>query len=157
MRTITVALLLALALSPSIGAQPTEASQAIRDQMSAFQKAWNAHDAASLSAIFESDADQIMASGPRTRGRTAIEAWWRDQFAHTNEKARISIAVMSLRLLRPDVAILNTSADVTQGGSSPSESNTGTDRGTLVLTRQNGRWLIAALRVFANEGVAKQP
>src|SRR5436305_561058 len=80
---------------------------------SAFQTAWNAHDAVAVSALFTPDADQLMGDGPVTQGKNAVQQWWRDRFAAMPKGTSIVLTVRSVRVITPDVALLNVLAKVT--------------------------------------------
>ncbi len=158
MRAIAVAaiVLISGSLSPVRGQAP-DAAQALRSRVEAFQTAWNAYDASAVAAFFADEADQIMEAGPTIRGHQAIQQWWRDRFASIERGRKIALGVSSIRLITADVALVNTTAKGTggrnaQGQEVPPEN----DRGTWVLIRQGGQWLITALRVQpAEEGAAR--
>lgn len=47
-----------------------------------FACAWNAHDAASVAALFETDATFIFIDGRQFIGRSAIEQFYQETFSH---------------------------------------------------------------------------
>ncbi len=146
-----IALLAAVLITSSLNAaqaQTPDVSQALRARVEAFEAAWNAHDASAVVALFSEDADQIMGAGPTTRGRQALQQWWRDRFANMAQGRRIALSVSSLRLIAPDVALINTAAESTGGRNAQGQDlPPSNDRGTWVLLRSGGQWLITALRV----------
>src|SRR5438094_8228500 len=101
-----LSLVLAL-VSPALPAQTPDLSQALKERVSAFQTAWNAHDAVAVSALFTADADQLMGDGPVTQGTNALQQWWRDRFAAMPKGTSIVFTVRSVRVITPDVAPLN--------------------------------------------------
>ena len=62
-------------------------------------------------------------------------------FAATPASTRITLSVTSIRQLSQDVAIAETFAKFNEGAVRE-------NRGTSVLVRQGGRWLVTALRVY---------
>ena len=137
----------------AVRAQPADVSSALRNRVEAFQAAWNSHDAAGVAAFFTDDADQIMGDGATTSG-PALRQWWQQGFATMEPTRKITITVSSLRLLGPDVGLINTVG--TSGGrdAQNKELVTSKDRGTWVVVRKQGQWLLAALRVYPAERVS---
>jgi uncharacterized protein (TIGR02246 family) len=76
-----------------------------------------------------------------SRGRAAIRDAAQEQLATWPATRQFTLVVTGVRMLTPNVAIVETTATFSEG--SP-QSN----RGTLVMVRQRGKWLIAALRVY---------
>src|SRR5438477_11548373 len=97
MRIFAVLVLVFVVGSSHAGAQAPPLSQSLKERVAAFQAAWNAHDAAAVSAFFAPDADQIMEDGPTTQGRAALQQWWRDRFATMPKGTSISLSVRAVR------------------------------------------------------------
>jgi len=151
MRAIALAPAVFVSLSSVIvHAQTAEVSHALRNRVEAFQTAWNAHDAAGVAAFFTDDADQVMGDGAAVSG-PAIQRWWQESFATMEPARRITLTVSSVRLLSPDVALINTVAET--GGRDAQDKGllTSKDRGTWVVVQKRGQWLMAALRVYPAE------
>lgn len=155
MRAIALApaVVLASLSSVVVGAQTADVSHALRDRVEAFQTAWNSHDAAGVAASFTDDADQIMGDGAATSG-PALKRWWQETFATMEPARRITLTVSSLRLVSPDVALINTVAKSGGHDAQGKELATSTDRGTWVVVHKRGQWLMAALRVYAADRVS---
>jgi len=66
---------------------------------------------------------------------------WAADFATWPATRRFTLAVTGTRFLGQDVAIVETNAQFSEG---PVRST----RGTWVCVRQDGKWLITALRVY---------
>ena len=141
MRVLLGSLAVALLVAP-VRAQDRAADEtAIRNRVAALTNALNRRDAAAFAALFTADADVIVLEGARTQGRAAIQAAnAKAMAAAPNERA--TITPTEIRFIGPDIAIVNTDARFT-GGAAPLQ-----DRGTWVLHRESGVWLIAALRVM---------
>ena len=108
----------------------------IRAITSAYQATYNEHDASAYGALWAPDADAIILDNPHAVGRDAIlraqEAFWASAPA-----TRMSLTVNTVRFVSPDVAI----TDFTRQGEVQ-------NRGTWILHRRDGNWVIAALRVM---------
>jgi uncharacterized protein (TIGR02246 family) len=152
MRVAPAIAVVVLMTSPCVVYSQVQApDRVLRDMVESFQTAWNAHDAASVVAMYTDDADQVMHDGPTTVGRQALHQWWAARFAAMEPGCKITLSVTAVRLVTPDVAVINvvaTTAGCDAQGQAPSAS---ADRGTWVVVRRGGRWLMAALRVCSAE------
>lgn len=92
---------------------------AVRAVVDAYGHAWNTHDAASVAAFFSEDADMVMGNGPRVNGRTAIQDWWGHYFGAIDEQRTGTFAVESIRLIAPDVALVNVTSRTAVDAASP--------------------------------------
>jgi uncharacterized protein (TIGR02246 family) len=140
-------------VAPSLAfAQASETDQ-IERFVKAYEQTWQSHDANQLANFFAADADMIIGIQPRAVGRAAIEASWDRYFSRLDDGRRLSISIESIRILDPDVALVN--VDTTTAGTH-SVSNEAlearTARGTWVVTRSGGDWTIAALRAHSPVG-----
>ncbi len=138
-----------LAAQPGMAQGSPQEEEAIRMQVEQFEEAWNIGDAYLLAAHFDSAGDQILPGHPVVRGRAELEEWWSEHYSRMAEGRKISLTVNSLRFLKPDVAIVNVSAEFT-GGHDPEgrEIPPGRDRATYVMIKTGDQWLLAALRVM---------
>ena len=133
--------LILLAVSQSL-ADPA-ASDSLEDFVSRYEETWQSHHAQRLAEFFAEDAD-IIGIQPRIVGRASIQMWWDRYFSRLDSGRVVSISVESIRILSPDVALLNVAT--TTGGfhsetSEPLESRKA--RGTWVVTRSRGAWTIS--------------
>ena len=93
----------------------------------------------------------IMGTDPIALGRKAIEGWWHDYFARQEPQRQVVIEVHAVRLIAPDVAVLNVTT-TTQGRSAQGEELRARNaRGTWVVVREDGAWGIAAMRGMPTE------
>lgn len=149
MKTVTTACLLALVAACSPASDPNEGAaaftpedeSAIREQHVAIAAAINNRDAAALARFYTDDADEVFFDRPRTVGPDAIREASVEAFATWPDNQRFTLTVTDIRPLAPDIAIVETLATFSEG---EMESN----RGTTVMVRQSGVWLIRALRVY---------
>lgn len=139
LRAATMLAMLIPALAPAQGSLAPDA--AIRAQTAAYAAAINKRDAAAVGALFTADGDVTVLDGPRTMGRGAITESTKKDLATWPAARKIGLMVTTVRTLTPDVVIVETTATFTEG---PIQTN----RGTSVMVRQDGKWLISALRVY---------
>lgn len=157
--TLALVTLGGLAAAPLkvLEAQTPVASDSLRARVEAYETLWNAHDPAAVAAFFTDDADMIMGNLPIVRGRPAIQDWWGKYFAAIEAERRGTFDVVSLRLITPEVALINVASQT--GGSDPEggELPTRLARGTWVLVREADGWFISALRGQPAEGDVRGP
>lgn len=148
---VVVAGVTILGSSGAVVAQATEDSAAVRALVVAYRTTWDRHDPSDLAGFFMEDADMIMGTDPIALGRKAIEGWWQDYFARQEPERHVVIDVHEVRLIAPDVAVVNvttkTGGRSTQGGDLRSRDA----RGTWVVVREEGGWAIAAMRGMPTE------
>jgi uncharacterized protein (TIGR02246 family) len=119
---------------------------AIRALVGELIETWNRGDIHAFSALFTEDADYVTGSGRLCHGRQAIV---RDLGAACRDGAQdaaVTITNTSIRLLRPDVAIVHCTWEMGAGrrGENPPAGRQGTM--IQVLTRTDGRWKVVALQ-----------
>ncbi len=141
MRVLMPALAIAVTATPSVAQNRAADEAAVRVRVTALEAAINQRDAAAYAALFAADGDLIVLDGAPVQGRAAIEASSTESWAATRDR-RATITPTSIRFVGPDIAIVNTLARFTVG------ATTTEDRGTWVLHREGGAWLITALRVL---------
>ena len=141
MRVLIPALAIAIAATPAAAQSRAADEAAIRTRVTALEAAINQRDAAAYAALFAADGDLIVLDGTPVQGREAIQASSAQNWAATPGR-RATITPTSIRFVGPDIAIVNTLARFTVG------ATTTEDRGTWVLHREGGAWLVTALRVL---------
>ena len=158
MKRFAPALLFALALSAAAHGQtvssPKNSAQdeaAIRAIIRGVEDAWNAHDGKAFAAPFAADADYVIVNGGYIRGRDAIEKGHVDLFSTLYKESHNVATIKSVRFLRPDVAVAHVEwkLEFKAGG----ETRKGHAMNTMVFTKENGKWSIAA---FQNTPVQAQ-
>jgi uncharacterized protein (TIGR02246 family) len=92
-------------------AQGTQAAESgIREHITAYAAAINQRDAAALAMLYTPDADEVIADGPRSIGRDAIRAAAKRDLPAWPPARRFTLEVTGVRMLTPDIAIVDTSA-----------------------------------------------
>lgn len=127
---------LLLAALGSCASTSGDATAEIRTIADTYQTAYNEHDSSAYGELRAADADAIILDIPQTLGRDAIlraqQAFW-----ESSPTTRMTLTVSAVRFLSPDVAIV----DFARHGEVE-------NRGTWIVVRQDGEWLIRALRVM---------
>jgi uncharacterized protein (TIGR02246 family) len=110
------------------------------DQLSAeLTEAWNAGDARAYGARFCPDATITNTDGTVDMGRDVFVRHAEEAFQGILAGTKLSLAVRKLRLVRPDVAVVD--LDLCISGVPGGEMRTSL---MLVLVQENDRWSITA-------------
>jgi uncharacterized protein (TIGR02246 family) len=114
---------------------------AIRANIAAFVRAYNAGDAEAVAALFTKEARIIDKDGNEEGGRAAIKRTFAEIFEESPHK-RLEVSVEALRFLGPDLAVeVGTTNEVSAPGEPPSR-----DRYTVLHVKRDGKWLMALAR-----------
>ena len=124
-------------------AEPSPDEQAIQQAAVKFLEAYHAHDAAALAGLFGPDARMEDVDGEVLEGRDAIKEAYAAQF-ESNPYGALSISMDSIRLITPDVAVEEGSADYYPDG----ETLTTRAGYLLVHLKKDGAWRIIAARTL---------
>lgn len=130
--------------NPGPAAQTSDNSSpdlgAIEEQSREFVTAFNAHDADKISKMWSEDGEYIDEYGNRFVGREQIKKTYSEFFAE-NADAKLQLAIDSLRLVSPTVAIEDGHAVA-----DPAEAAAGVSSYTAVHVKSDGKWLMASVR-----------
>jgi uncharacterized protein (TIGR02246 family) len=126
-------------MSDPIDSSDRAAIEAIVSQL---ESAWNAGDGQAFGAPFTPDADFVTIRAEHFRGRDAIASGHAGIFWTIYAGSVVRYTVESVRLLRPDVALLHVYSIL----NAPSGPLAGQhmSRFSAVLTRDAGGWQIAS-------------
>lgn len=129
-------------------AQTTQNSSAdetaLRQVVKQVEDGWNAHDGKAFAAPFAANADYVVVNGMQLKGREAIEKAHTGIFTTIYKDSHNVGTVKSIRFLRPDVAVVHIewNLEFRMGG----ETRKGHAINTMVLTKEGGKWSIAAFQ-----------
>lgn len=144
--SLALAALLACALHASAQTQTAGGDDAaIRENVRQMESGWNSKSGAAFAKPFAADADYVVINGMQIKGRDAIAESHQRIFDTFYKDSVISLSVKQARMLRADVAVVHVSGHLK---SAQGESDAVI---TLVMTKENGAWKIAA---FQNTSVA---
>lgn len=117
---------------------------AIRQIVQQLQDGWNAHDGKAFAAPFATDADYVVVNGMYGKGREEIERGHTGIFTTVYKDSRNVATFKRVRFLRPDVAVAHVEWNLEYKMNG--ETRKGHALSTLVLTREGGKWSIAAFQ-----------
>jgi len=120
-----------------------EDEQAIRKLIAEIEAGWNRHDAKAVSALATEDFDIVVPPGNYTGGRAENETGLQRSFSTVFKNARDTVTIDRIRFIRPDVALVDGTFEIT-GSEIPGPPPKGLQ--TLLLVREDGRWMVTALR-----------
>jgi uncharacterized protein (TIGR02246 family) len=145
----TVGLALLTTVTPAF-AQGTPADEAaIRKVTEQFSPAWAKADSKALAGVYTADADYVSSTGLVAKGHAEIEKAYAAQFAGAYKGTSLKAGVTNVRFLKPDIAIVNGTFEVAgMRGSDGREAPPRKGISTSVVVKQNGQWLITALRAW---------
>jgi uncharacterized protein (TIGR02246 family) len=115
--------------------------EAIRTNVAAFVRAYNAGDAKAVAALFTPDGQAEDKDGNISEGREAIEKTFKEIFSEAPQK-RLEVTVESIRFLGPDLAVETGSTKETPAPGETPEY----DRYTVVHVKRDGKWQMALAR-----------
>jgi len=119
-----------------------------RDVLERFRQAWDAADATAFGQLFTEDATYVVWSGDILRGRPEIEQTHRELFARG--ATTMCFSVVATRFVGNDTAVVLTAGGV-------GFDHVDYDKfQTLVMTRSNDDWKIAAFHNTAMSDTSKQ-
>lgn len=139
-----VAVMVAL---PKAAAVPGDEAAAVRHHVMQQAVAWNQHDAAAYAALFTSDCDVVNIVGWWWKSRAEMQQKLTRAFSTIFSHSHLSFSQVDVRFLTPTIAVAH--ARWSMHGEHMPPGIPAPDAGiqTLLLTRQDGHWLIA---VFQN-------
>ncbi|MFP5263910.1 MAG: SgcJ/EcaC family oxidoreductase [Blastocatellia bacterium] len=128
------------ALRPSDGRAEDEA--AIHKIVSRLEEAWGKGDGKAFAAPFAEDADYVVVNGMRIKGRDMIAAGHQRIFDTVYKNTHITPTVQSVRFIREGVALVHVEWRMGPRPGAPAGGSKAMN--TMVMTKDNGRWSIAA-------------
>lgn len=122
----------------------------IRAFVAAYEDALNTHDPTSVSAFYRNDAEIIVRNSPSIMGLQAVRNWWRAYFSEPRPYRAILI-IDEIRMITPNVALINVTATGAVPRSEGQQLPVRYARGTWIVVREAGEWLISSLWVLPSE------
>jgi len=129
--------------------------EAVRDLLyRELMEGWNRGSGEDFAAVFTEDGDLVAFDGTHFEGRAQIAPFHQERFDKWMKGTRLVGRVKDVRFLSPNVALMHAvGSAIMRGKSVPSPERDSIQ--TLVATRQNGEWRLAAfqntqLRVMRN-------
>jgi uncharacterized protein (TIGR02246 family) len=123
--------------------------KAIRQATADFIKAVEKGDAKAVASFWTEEGEYIGEDGATVRGRAAIEAEYAKAFAKKH-RLKVDVTVESIRFPSKDTAIEEGYAKSYRVGSEQPTAS----RYSVLHVREGGRWLMAVLREWPDEGIS---
>ena len=134
----------ALAETKEASMTATDDEQAIRDIAQRLEEGWNSGNGQAFAAPFAEDSDYVVVDGRHIKGRLANAEGHQFIFDTIYRGSTNSMEVESVRFIRPDVAVAHVRHRLKfSRDGRPAEGHA---RSTWVLTKDDGRWSIAAFQ-----------
>jgi uncharacterized protein (TIGR02246 family) len=106
---------------------------------------WNRGSGADFAAAFTEDGDLVAFDGTRFKGRKEIATFHQQLFDKWMKGTHLVGQVQDVRFLSPDVALVHAvGSTIMKGKHEPSPERDSIQ--TLVATRQDGEWRLAAFQ-----------
>jgi uncharacterized protein (TIGR02246 family) len=152
-KSVLVVILAAALPSLTVGqtavAGRAEDEKAVRNAIAGLVQSWNSHDMKSFAQLCAEDCDYVNISGTDEKGRAEIERHHTEIHAGKYKDSHLTASCVTVRFLRPDVALAHVGWEVLYG-----DGNKETSFQTLVLTKEGNHWLIAAAHNTLTSGPA---
>src|SRR5689334_20534597 len=145
MKTLVFVTLMMLGLTTQpMHSQDSHAADeaAMRESVKQLETGWNTKSGATFAKPFAEDADYVVINGMYIKGRADIQTAHQRIFDTIYKDTKISLAVKQIRFLRPDVAVVH----VNGHRDGPTKELTGDAMLTLVMTKEQQGWTIAAFQ-----------
>ena len=111
----------------------------IRETLQSYATAWNRADSRAIADLYTSDADYTGFGSLMTRGRGEIETRYATLFSGAYAGTEVALDMSSLRFLKPDVAIVDGTLDLTYHNANGS-AQTGKGLFIAIMTDAEGQW-----------------
>jgi uncharacterized protein (TIGR02246 family) len=137
--TLAIAGFGVLCSSASIAQEKPKPEDLIRETLQSYATAWNRADSRAIADLYTSDADYTGFGSLMTRGRGEIEARYTTLFSGAYAGTEVALDMSSLRFLKPDVAIVDGTLDLTHHNANGS-AQTGKGLFIAIMTDDGGQW-----------------
>ncbi len=146
---VTIVIIIITGFFSTTVAQTVEDTASVYKFVEAYQHTFNTRNPMALAEFFTEDADFLMFNLPEIRGRQAIENFWRSywqsKFNKQEPKRKGKFILNSVRFFSSNAALVNIESITGGLDSLGVELHTRKARGTWLMHRTNGNWLISAL------------
>ena len=115
---------------------------AVRGVVSNFAESWNRPGMPGFSDLFTDDADFVVITGKWLKGRTEIVSYHKNLLETLYKGSHLAPDAVTIRFLHPDVAVAHADWEVSYTKDGTEQKRTALM--TLTLTKQAGKWQIAA-------------
>jgi uncharacterized protein (TIGR02246 family) len=145
---LAMAFISLLVFSIFINGQEKSEEQAVRKAVANFAETVNRGDAKAFAALFTEDADFVVITGRYLKGRNEIVTYHAGLFADGFRGSHLDVTSVTIRFLRPDVAVARVVTKRTENGGKEMR----TSLPMFVFTKQGESWLITAVQNTLTSG-----
>lgn len=138
----TIIILCACAAFAQKTESPDEAM--IRASVEQMVKGWNMKSGAEFAKPFAENSDYVVINGMHIKGRADNAKGHQQIFDTIYKDSSLAAAVKQIRFLRTDVAVVHVESNLTVKINGEEQKGNGII--TLLMTRENGKWEIAAFQ-----------
>ena len=141
------ALAAALLATPALAQSPSPAEEtALKALAAEADAAWNAGDAARMTAAYAPDGSLRLGSAPAIEGQPAIRAQFEAAFAARRRTMRHMTRLDRIELVRPGIAVSDAAVTIEQQQADGAWRPVGAFRNITIATRGSRRWRLQTVR-----------
>jgi len=145
MRFFISAFVIVLACGPALSEEPASSAEAaVKEHFKDFDQTWAKHDAKALAAFYTEKAEIVTESGQTFSGRDGIEEALSQAFDNSLKDSTLTVTVQKIRMIKPDVALVDSEAQIKQG-----DAEANTLHLVTVLVKQDGKWMTETSRAIS--------
>ncbi len=122
---------------------------AIRANVEQMETGWNANSGAKFAEPFAENADYVNVNGMHVKGRAANAEGHQQIFNIFFKDSRNAATIKQIRFLRPDIAVVHVEWNLNFKINGKEQK--GHALSTMVMTKEKGKWSIAAFQNTAIE------
>src|SRR5579862_863301 len=123
-----------------------EGEDDVKQRVEAFAKAFNAHDAKAMDDFFTDDGDMVDVAGKEYVGKEKIGEQLSALEAGVDKEATTTVDITRVKMLKPEVALIDWTANVTNMKDESGKASSGKFLVTLVMVQHEGKWMVASCR-----------
>jgi uncharacterized protein (TIGR02246 family) len=143
----TLALAAALLATPALAQPPGPADEAALKALAAeADAAWNAGDAARMTAAYADNGSLRLGSAPAIEGQAAIRAQFETAFAARRSAMRHVTSVDRIELVRPDLAVSDAAVSIEQQQADGNWRPVRAFRNVSIASRGRHGWRLQTVR-----------
>lgn len=124
--------------------------EAVRAAAKDFVQVFDKADAKALAALWTEEGEYVAGDGETLHGRAALENGY-SQFFKKNPDVKLDLTIESIRFVSHDDAVVEGTARTHSAAKAAEPTSS---RVSALFTRENGKWLLALLREWPDEGAA---
>ncbi len=145
-RLLAILIAVIVLAPPTYGAVQNQDEAQIRNVVMRQADTWNSHDATAYAALFTKDCDVVNVPGWWWKGRAELQHKLTAAFSTAFRKSKLTITDVQMRFLTPSVALAHARWTMVGFKMPPGMPEPGAGIQTLVLTKQQGQWLITGFQ-----------